>query len=161
MSMLSSPTGLSQHRWRIAFVFTFFLATFLPISTTKSADQKSSSSSAVDLRGKWEVKDVQTSLKPGTIRTYSGYLMINTRNGNIYRGMLHIVNDTNGLYADQDATIQRNGNSVTIKCTVTKTNSPTWHADSYDLILKDSNLLTGNTEDKETVGKSTFKRIAN
>jgi hypothetical protein len=135
MATLSSGKSWFRHRWQIAFVFAFFLGTFLPISTTWSAEKKSS---AVDLRGTWDLS------WKGARDTYTGTLAVLEKlDANIFKGTLELFN-SKGEKVTQDAILHVNGKSITINCS-NASKSP-YYSDNFYVTL-DGKVMMGHSVD--------------
>ena len=135
MTTLLTGKTWFRHLWQIAFVFAFFLGTLLPISTAWSAEKKSS---AVDLRGTWEVS------WRGARDTYTGTLSVLEKlDVNIFSGTLEIIN-SKGERVTQDAILHVNGKSITINCS-NASKSP-YYSDNFYVTL-DGKVMMGHSVD--------------
>ena len=138
MATLSTGKSCFRHRWQIAFVFAFFLGALLPISTTWSAEKKSASGSAVDLRGNWEVS------WRGARDTYTGTLKVSEKlDVNVFSGTITIIN-SKGEIVKQDATLHVDGTSITINCS-NASKSP-YYSDNFYVNLN-GKVMTGHSVD--------------
>ncbi len=148
MATLSTGKSWFRHRWQIAFVLALFLGALLPISTTWSAEKKSS---ALDLRGTWEVS------WRGARDTYTGTLSVLEKlDANIFSGTLEIIN-SKGERVTQDAILHVNGKSITINCS-NASKSP-YYSDNFYVTL-DGKVMMGHSVDSAgQMGSSiTFKK---
>jgi hypothetical protein len=136
MATLSTGKRWFWHGWQIAFVFAFFLGSFLPASTTWSAEKKSRS--AVDLRGIWDLS------WKGARDTYTGTLTVLEKlDADIFSGTIAIIN-SRGEKVTQDAILHLNGTSVTINCS-NASKSP-YYSDNFYVTLN-GKVMTGHSVD--------------
>ncbi len=135
MATLSTGKSWFRQGWRIAFVFTFFCGTFLTASTAGSAEKKSS---AVDLRGTWDLS------WKGARDTYTGTLVVLEKlDANIFSGTIAIIN-SRGEKVTQDAILHVNGTSITINCS-NASKSP-YYSDNFYVTLN-GKVMTGHSVD--------------
>ena len=151
MATLSTSKSLFRHGWQIAFVFAFFCGSFLPVSTAWSAEKKSASGSAVDLRGNWEVS------WRGARDTYTGTLAVLEKlDTNIVSGTLQIVN-SKGEIVTQDAILHVSGTTITINCS-NASKSP-YYNDNFYVNLNGKMMIGHSVDSGGQMGSSiTFQK---